>query len=240
MCKSLVSHIFKFRLYTVKRILAISLIFINTICFSQNRYFDETTEFLKSTLLDSTFQANHQFSTNILLNPTTRNKYLISEQQSRFPIYYEADNYMGKPNPFTQNDLLKNKKLYFKALENYSFDTTNTDIRLYTIEDSNRIFEVSYWKKDMDSTGHIINHRSSSERDSLLNDEMEQNWKDFNREFGECFVSYEIPIFNSDYTYCYIEWTFACAQKGQRIRGLYKKINKDWTEIVEDVLGDNK
>ena len=88
----------------------------------------------------------------------------------------------------------------------------------------------------MDSTGHIIRHRTSSERDSLFNAEMKQNWEDFNREFGQCFVSYEIPIFNSDYTYCYFEWSFACQDKGQGIRGLYKKVNNKIKKLLENVV----
>ncbi len=224
----------------MKQILTISLIFLSAICISQNRYFEETTEFLKTTILDSTFQYNYNYSTNILLNPSTRNDYLIDVRKTRYPSFYETDSFLNQPNPFSKNDFEENEKLYFEALGNYSFDTTNTNIVLYAREDSDRIFEISYWKKDMDSTGHIIRHRTSAERDSLFNAEMKQNWKDFNSEFGQCFVSYEIPIFNSDYTYCYFEWSFACKTKGQGIRGLYKKINNNWTKITEEVIWDNE
>lgn len=224
----------------MRQLLTISLFLVSVICYSQERYFEETTALLKSTILDSNFQITHNYSTNILLNPPTRDEYLIGVEKSKYSSFYETDNFLGQPNTFTKNDFIENKKSYFRALAEYSFDTTNTNVRLYTRDDSERIFDISYWKQDMDSTGHIIRHRTSSERDSLFKAEMTENWKDFNREFGECFVSYEIPIFNSDYTYCYFEWTFACQNKGQGISGLYKKSNGKWTIVTEDVTWDNE
>src|SRR5690606_8206408 len=133
------------------------------------------------------------YSTNILLNPPTRDDYLIDVRKKSYPTFYKVDSVLGQPNPFTKDNFKENEKYYFKTLEEYTFNTTNTNVRLYTREDSERIFEISYWKQDMDSTGHIIRHRSSFERDSMFNAEMIENWKDFNHEFGQCFVSYEVP-----------------------------------------------
>ena len=85
----------------------------------------------------------------------------------------------------------------------------------------------------MDSTGHMTKHLSSEQRDSLFDLEMSENWENFNIEFGSCFVSFNIPVFNSDFSFAYLEWTYACIDgEGKSIQGLYQKIENKWSILT--------
>jgi hypothetical protein len=115
----------------------------------------------------------------------------------------------------------------------YSYNNSLNQVIKYSATDSERIFEMKYWKPHVDSTGHAIKHLTKNEKDSLFNKEMDKNWNIFHSEFGDCFVSYEVPIFNDDFSYCFLEWAFACRQgNGKGFRGLFRKENGKWEQIT--------
>ncbi|HTA61801.1 MAG TPA: hypothetical protein VK835_05070 [Bacteroidia bacterium] len=185
--------------------------------------------------MDSTIQKENNFKTNILFDPpyTSTHKDLIDLKKKNYIQIFSHDSVFGEKNPFYNADFKKNKADYYLALETYAYNDTFNQNRKYTRKDSERIFEIKYWKQYMDSTGHKTKNLTSEERDSLFNNEMEKNWKIFSSEFGDCFISYEIPIFNHDFSYCYFEWSFACKQDiGKGFRGLYKKDNGKWKLMV--------
>ena len=167
---------------------------------------------------------------------------LGTKQQANYEFAMLSDSMAGFKNPLYQRISQSNLAHFKTALSNYQFDTSRVEITGYSIDDSERIFaDIEYWKKDMDSTGHMIVHRSSAERDTLMSLEIFEHWKNFHNEFGQCFVSYKIPMFDSTYQNAIFNWSFACDRKhGKGFYGLLTKENGKWKHTFRYEVWNNE